>query len=206
MSGLVKVIQTEPLPMQILTAGTAVFSAVFDVSTMLNARIFYDCSLQSVAGSINPPRIEVQVSEKDSGNDAWVVAQERLVALVNGGSSFAFSAAVTAGDFVFSTVNPIWAVPKGPQYVFVKDLTFGNSEWNRLLSRAANVNTMPDAFINSHAITTTLAYRATRNTFGMDLFSTRRLRIAFQNTDTLGALVPGDFVIRVAMINTTSLS
>lgn len=206
MSSLVKAIQVEPLPIQILTAGTSVFSAVIDVSTMWNARIFYDAAFLAISSAATPPRLEVQVSEKDSGNDTWVVAQERIVARVNGGSPLAFTAGVTVGDFVFSTANPIWAVPRGPQYLFIRDTVFGSSEWNRLLSRAGSVNTMSDAFTTAHAITTTNAYRATRNTFAVDLFSVRRLRIAFQNTNTVDAKAPADCAIRVAMIATNSLS
>ena len=206
MGNLVKVVQAEPLAMQILVAGTSVVSAVINVATMWNARIFFDAAFLTNVGSASPARMEVQVSEKDSGNDTWVVAQERIVAKVNGGNSFALTAAVTAGDFVFSTVNPVWAVPLGPQYLFIRDPVFGSSEWNRLLSRSGTATTMSDAFTSSHVITTTLVYRAWRTTFAMDLSSVRRLRIAFYNTNTVDAHAPADCAIRVAMIATDSLS
>jgi hypothetical protein len=195
-----KVIQTEPLPIQILTAGSSVQSSVIGVSGSLVGRVFYDVGIIANA-TPTPPSLQFEVSQQASGNDTWVKAIQRMGMQLTGTAS-TIAPDINALDTSFNVGSDIWSSAgyQCTRWLLLYDtVTVSNSEWvNPIAVSGAPTVTVQDPVTNSHLQVNTTIWQAARYTFCFDLWSVKRIRVTVDNsaTKTVG---PADHVIRVAL-------
>jgi len=196
-----KVIQTEPLPIQLVTAGTSVKSSVIGVPGSLVGRLFYDVA---IVGSTNatPPSIQLEVSQQASGNATWVKGLQRMGMQLSGGSSTT-APDINAADVSFNVGTNLWAAAgqQCTRYLFLYDtVLISNSEWVQPISvtGGGNTTTVLDPVTNAHLQVNTTIWQAARYCFCFDLWSIKRIRVTVDNSATK-SVAPADHVIRVAL-------
>jgi len=200
-----KVIQVDPISMQIVTAGLSVLSAEYDVSQTRVGRVFFDVA-NIGNGNPTPPKLEVQVSQKASGNDAWVVGLQRMSMQLPGGAGTTVGVNVFANDTFFNVTNVWGSSGYLPQrWIFFNDVVFVNSEWANVTLFASPTTTVRDPIQFSHLSTDGLACGA-RYSYEVDLSSVKRMRIAVYNNSTRGTGLPLDHVVHVGLMLTGAVN
>jgi len=200
-----KVIQLEPVAMQIVTAGSSVLSPVYPVAQAFLGRIFWDVAIHDSTTDPTPPKLEVQVSQHASGSDTWVSGCQRLTAQLNGGENTTLGVDVFANDTFFN-IPGLWATAgySSNRWVFIEDVTFANSEWINPISVVGPTTTVRDPLLFDHASTSNI-FQAARYTLEFDLRSVQRIRVAVYNNVTRTG-VATDHVVRVGLIVTEAVN
>jgi len=195
-----KVIQTEPLPLQLVTAGTSVQSPVISVPGSLVGRLFYDVGIVANA-TATPPSIQLEVSQKASGNDSWVKGFQRMGIPLRGVSNTT-APDINAFDVSFNVGADLWAAAgyQCTRWLLLYDtVTISNSEWVSPVSVSGGLTvTVQDPVTNSHPQVNTTIWQAARYTFYFDLWSVKRIRVTVDNSATK-TVAPANHVIRVAL-------
>jgi len=200
-----KVIQVDPISMQIVTAGSSVLSAEYDVSQTRVGRVFFDIA-NIGNGTPTPPKLEVQVSQKASGNDAWVVCLQRMPMQLQGSAGTTLGVNVFANDLFFNVTNVWTTAGYLPQrWIFFHDAVFVNSEWANVTLFASPTTTVRDPIQFNHLSTDGLV-RGARYSYEVDLSSVTRMRIAVYNNSTRGVGAPLDHVVHVGLILTGAVT
>lgn len=200
-----KVVQVEPIAMQVLLAGNSIQSSEIDVSQTRIGRVFFDLACTGT-GTACPVKIEVQVSQAATGNDTWVVCLQRMSMQLSGGTT-TVGVNVFANDTFFNVTN-IWTTAGYlPQrWIFFNDASiFVNSEWANVVSFVTPLTTVRDPIMNNHASTDGL-YRAARYSYEVDFSSVKRARIVVYNNSTRGTTGPLNHVVRVGLILTGAVN
>jgi hypothetical protein len=200
-----KVVQVEPISMQVLLAGDSIQSPEIDVSQTRLGRIFFDLACIG-NGTACPAKVEVQVSQKATGSDTWTVCLQRMSMQLQGGTT-TVGVNVFANDTFFN-VTDVWATAGYlPQrWIFFNDANiFVNSEWANVVSFVTPLTTVRDPIQFNHVSTDGL-HRAARYSYEVDFSSVKRARIIVYNNSSRGTTGPLDHVVRVGLILTGAVN
>lgn len=172
-----KTIQTELKAVTNVSAGAQSISSVLDVSSVFGVAIYIDVSPEAT----NTPGTEfrIETSQKASGDDTWVpiAGTVSTTATVN---SHAVDGTENAGATVIEETTTT-GLALG-QYIFLKNTTLGNSEWNKLVALAASTSfTLLDALTNAQTGSTWYNRGERFPPFNIDCSYYKRLRVVCNN-------------------------
>lgn len=179
MASFTKTIQTQAtygLSLQSLAADTTVVSTVLDVATLIAASIFFRFGRTVTTALTRGTQFLVEGSWKSTGDADWGVL---------GGAQFISNIATSADEAVSGTCNAgqkVIAMASTTGFtvgmlVFIKNGTFGNSEFGFIAKVDANTSiTLVDNLVNAQTGST--VYEAQRFTaIDLSLQGAKRIRL-----------------------------
>ena len=176
---LIKIIETELMPITAVAADVQSVSSILDVSTKKKVTIFIDHAKDNALASVGQgTEYVIQVSEKAAGNDTW-----RPLA--------AFTAAMTVPVAMITDnleavgqtlIECDVATPVVDDILFFKNATLALSEWAKVIARVNGVSvTIESGLTNAQAIGTYYT-QGEHFVLTVDVSSVTRLRVVANNT------------------------
>lgn len=178
---LIKTIQTELLGITSVAANAQQLSSTLDLTSVRKVAIFIDHGrTATTAFVVAGTEYRIEVSQKASGDDAWVPILS-VVADIAAATEITADADEAAGQ----TLIEIGAnTPAVNDYVFWRNATIANSEWGKVVAIAAGVTfTLQDGLTNAQAAAQLIYNKAERFALALHVETFTRLRVVVNNNN-----------------------
>lgn len=200
MASPVKQVQTEPIPLALVAANLGVLhSSVIDVSTYFSGTVYWDFAPTDNTLAAAATQLSIQMSQKASGDDAWVSLQDWLSPTVPGGTITCTAAGGTTALTASASTGAM------NRYFIYEAGTIANSDFVLRVNQTGlgpYSVTVEDNIAHAHLAGTPLLAGAERFAFPIDLTGVVRIRFSIYNN--LGA-TNRPVVSRVALTTVNSI-